>query len=108
GAGEALDDLAPLLAELAPGMRERGWGRIVVFEVGDAAGVPGPDVIPPGTGVLANRILLPAGERAEWLDEAAARAALFLGSGWNVCLTGAVLDLTRDLQRNQRGTTYAG
>ena len=47
-----------------------------------------------GSSPLANAILVPPGDRPEWLDEAAARAALFLGSAWNVCLTGAVLDLT--------------
>lgn len=28
---EAIDDPAPLLAELTPGMIERGWGRVVMF-----------------------------------------------------------------------------
>jgi 3-oxoacyl-[acyl-carrier protein] reductase len=97
GVEEVVDDVEPLLAEVAPGMGERGWGRIVVFAAGDAAGGPGLDVAGVGAGVLANRIVVPVGERAGWLDEAAARAALFLGSAWNVCLTGGVLDLGTEL-----------
>jgi NAD(P)-dependent dehydrogenase (short-subunit alcohol dehydrogenase family) len=88
---EIVSDAGPLLAELAAGMGERNWGRIVIFS---PAGQPRLGLEAAGSSPLANAILVPQGERPEWLDEAAARAALFLGSAWNVCLTEAVLDLT--------------
>ncbi len=88
GPGESAPATTPLLAELAPGMRERGWGRIVVFcpsDMLDRAATPTLGAVPQ---VLANVVCLPGGERPTWLDEAVARAALFLGSDWNRCLSG--------------------
>jgi 3-oxoacyl-[acyl-carrier protein] reductase len=88
GPGEFAPATTPLLAELIPGMRERGWGRVVVFcppNMADQAADSSLWMVPH---VLANSVCLPGGERPAWLDEAVARAALFLGSDWNSCLTG--------------------
>jgi 3-oxoacyl-[acyl-carrier protein] reductase len=93
GRDEIVSDPAPLLAELAQGMKAREWGRIVLFL---PAGEPSPAIphaLPMGPQVLANTILIPPGDQSNALDEAAARAALFLGSAWNERVTGAVLDL---------------
>jgi hypothetical protein len=88
GPDEAAADPTPLLAELALGMRERGWGRVALFRPCGMA-YPGCDLDRwQSATILANVICLPAGERCPWLDEVAARAALFLGSGWNMCVTG--------------------
>jgi NAD(P)-dependent dehydrogenase (short-subunit alcohol dehydrogenase family) len=95
GADETVLDHRPLLAELAPGMHERGWGRIVIFNPADAV-TPGPALSGcwSAPGVFVNLVLLPGGDRlAPSLAEAAARAALFLGSGWNLGVTGAVLTI---------------
>lgn len=88
GPDEDTPDATPLLAELAPGMREHGWGRVALFRPSSMAD-PGCDHDQWETAaILANVICLPAGERRAWLDEVAARAALFLSSGWNRCVTG--------------------
>ena len=85
---EAAPGATPLLAELVAGMRERGWGRVALFRPCGMA-YPGCDLDRwQSATILANVICLPAGERGAGLDEAAARAALFLGSGWNSCVTG--------------------
>jgi hypothetical protein len=88
GPDEAAPDATPLLAELAPGMRERRWGRVALFRLSSMAD-PGYDPDQwQAAAILANVICLPVGERRAGLDEVAARAALFLGSGWNSCVTG--------------------
>jgi NAD(P)-dependent dehydrogenase (short-subunit alcohol dehydrogenase family) len=94
GPDEAAPDATPLLAELAPGMRERGWGRVTLFRPSSMAD-PGCDPDQwQAAAILANVICLPAGERRAGLDEAAARAALFLGSGWNRCVTGMTFTIS--------------
>jgi NAD(P)-dependent dehydrogenase (short-subunit alcohol dehydrogenase family) len=94
GSDESAADATPLLAELAPGMRARGWGRVVILgragttmtgrELAVQWGAPG---------LLVNVLLCPTDQQPERLDEALARAMLFLGSAWNIGVTGATLDV---------------
>jgi NAD(P)-dependent dehydrogenase (short-subunit alcohol dehydrogenase family) len=81
GGDEAAPDATPLLAELLPGMQERGWGRLVSFN--QAGNIFEPHY----SGILINLIRLPAAQQTDQTDEAAARLALFLGSDWNMCVT---------------------
>jgi hypothetical protein len=92
---ETVSDPAALLADLLPGMRERGWGRVVLLQWSDAP----PAAIPSDTGgVLVNTIMVPRGYSDA---DGAARLALCLGSGWNVCLTGTIVQLvSREVQRD--------
>jgi 3-oxoacyl-[acyl-carrier protein] reductase len=96
GPDEAVPAAAPLLSTLVPGMRERGWGRVVAVCPASAA-VCGDDLsLQRGAaGVLINVIRLSGDTAVELLDEAAARAALFLGSEWNMGITDATLDIAR-------------
>ncbi|HEY3231449.1 MAG TPA: SDR family NAD(P)-dependent oxidoreductase [Roseiflexaceae bacterium] len=102
GPDEAAPAAAPLLSTVVPGMRERGWGRVVlVCPSGATAG--GDDLgLPHGAaGVLMNVIRLTRDNPVESLDEVAARAVLFLGSAWNMGITGATLDVARAVMGEQ-------
>jgi len=94
GPDESAADATPLLAELAPGMRARGWGRVVILgEVGAAMSGRALAVQWGAPGLLVNVLLMPTGDRPEGLDEALARAVLFLGSAWNSGVTAATIDV---------------
>jgi len=96
GPAEAVPAAAPLLSAVVPGMRERGWGRVVlVCPSGAAAGHDHSELWSGAVGVLTNVICLRGDDVVELLDEVVARAALFLGSAWNIGVTGATLDLAR-------------
>ena len=94
GSDESAADARPLLAELAPEMRARGWGRVVILgEAGTTMTGRELAVQWGAPGLLVNVLLRPADQQPERLDEALARAMLFLGSAWNSDLTGATLDV---------------
>ena len=94
GPDEAVSDPAPLISELAPGMRERHWGRVVIFK--EANSTSGSDLYSQlsGQGLLINTLTLklPADSRPAYVDEAA-RCALFFGSAWNTGISGAELSV---------------
>ena len=87
GGDESVPDAMPLLAELIPGMTERGWGRAVILN--PVNNVFGPQY----SGVLTNIIRCATTRQAELAGDAAARLALFLGSDWNACLTGHTFEI---------------
>ena len=100
GPDEAVSDPAPLISELAPGMRERHWGRVVIFK--EATSIGGSDLYSQlsGQGLLINTLKLPAGSRPAYVDEVGvgpracpARCALFFGSAWNTGISGAELSV---------------
>ena len=94
GPDESAADATPLLAELAPGMRARGWGRVVILgEAGTTMSGRALAVHWGAPGILVNVLLIATGDRPEGLDEALARAMLFLGSVWNSGVTAATLDV---------------
>ncbi len=96
GPDEAAPATAPLLSTVVPGMQQRGWGRVVLVCPSGAAAAGDDLGLPWGVaGVLINVIRLTGGDPAASLDEAAARAALFLSSAWNMGITGATLDVSR-------------
>jgi 3-oxoacyl-[acyl-carrier protein] reductase len=96
GPDETAPAAASLLNTIVPGMRERGWGRIVIVCQSSAvARGDDPDLPRGAPGVLLNVIRLTGDTSAEPRDEAAARAAVFLGSAWNMGITGATLDVAR-------------
>jgi 3-oxoacyl-[acyl-carrier protein] reductase len=102
GPDEAAPAAAPLLSTVVPGMRERGWGRVVIVCPSGAAASGDDFGLPRGAaGVLMNVIRLTGGDSVESLNEVAARAALFLGSAWNMGITGATLDVSRTVMGEQ-------
>jgi hypothetical protein len=78
---EYIDNPAPLLAELLPGMQERQWGRIVIFGTQYKRGEPFAE--PLSNNVVIHRVNLASGVD----DEALARLTVFLASEWEMCLT---------------------
>jgi len=90
GPNESAVDPVPLIAELAPGMRDRRWGRILIFKVPDAMMGHDPYLQWGGEGVLINSLLVPERPPTECIDRAA-RCALFYASAWNTSITGVQL-----------------
>ncbi len=88
---EAIPDISPLLNELIPGMRERHWGRIVIFVASQAALHPFGQ--PDASGILINAVQLSQAALTRQSVEAAARLALFLGSDWNRCITNRTFEI---------------
>ncbi|MCC7445934.1 MAG: SDR family oxidoreductase [Anaerolineae bacterium] len=79
---ESVPDPGALLNELLPGMMDRRWGRVVLFEPVDT---PLAVAMPPvASNVLINRIRLSSPID---LSEAAARLTVFLASEWNLAVT---------------------
>ncbi len=102
GPDEAAPAAVPLLSTVVPGMQERGWGRVVLICPPDAAERGNDPGLPRGAaGVLLNVIRFRGGDSVESLDEVAAKAALFLGSAWNLGITGATLDVAATLMSAQ-------
>ena len=88
GPDESAVDPVPVISELAPGMRDRRWGRAVIFKVTDSMIAHDPYLQWGGEGLLINTLLVPEHPPTECMDDAA-RCALFFGSAWNGCITGA-------------------
>jgi 3-oxoacyl-[acyl-carrier protein] reductase len=91
-----LDEVAanpmPFVSELAPGMQERGWGRMVIFQVVDAIAESAQYRQWGGKGLMINTVAVPRHAPTSCINEAA-RAGLFLGSAWNAGITGAQLNV---------------
>lgn len=90
GLDEVAADPAPLISELAPGMRGRCWGRAVIFKGATSIVASDPYLQFGGGGLLINTLLVPENPSTECMHEAA-RCALFFGSAWNAGITGAQL-----------------
>jgi 3-oxoacyl-[acyl-carrier protein] reductase len=90
GPDEIASDPAPVISELAPGMRDRRWGRMLVFKAADSMGVSDSYLQWGGEGLLINTLLVPGNAPTSCIDEMA-RCALFFGSAWNAAMTGAQL-----------------
>ena len=91
GPDEIAADPTPVISELAPGMRDRRWGRAVIFKAG-SVGASNHYLEWGGEGLLINTLVVPEQPSVECIDEAA-RCALFFGSAWNSGITGAQLNL---------------
>lgn len=71
---EQVEDPGPLLTELLPGMRQRGWGRIILISPTD-----GPiTLLPAIPDILINTIWVSPAEHNERLDETIAHLTLLL------------------------------
>ncbi len=85
-ADEAVSDPHALLTELLPGMIQRQWGRIVLWErVGASLDHTSATIAVPAisSNVLINRIAVASADSFE----AAARLTVFLASEWNLGVT---------------------
>lgn len=85
---ESAIDPVPVVSELAPGMRDRRWGRMLIFKLTGSTGAHDSYLTWGGEGVLINTLLVPAHPPTECMD-GAARCALFFGSAWNTSITCA-------------------
>ena len=97
GPDEVAPDPMPLVSELAPGMRARHWGRVVILAAAgatEAGSTDGSELHTQvgGQGLLINTLRIPADVQAAHPDEVA-RCALYFGSAWNRCITGAELSI---------------
>jgi NAD(P)-dependent dehydrogenase (short-subunit alcohol dehydrogenase family) len=102
GSDEIAADATPLLTELVLGMCARGWGRTVVLSPSGTTGI-GRDLAARwgAPDVLVNVLLLSPGDDLKGREEAVARTMLFLGSAWNMCVTGATLDIDSEMVDEQ-------
>lgn len=90
GPDEIAADPAPVISELAPGMRGRQWGRAVILKGAASMAASDPYLQLSGGGLLINTLLVQENPSIECIHEAAL-CALFFGSAWNAGITGTQL-----------------
>jgi hypothetical protein len=88
GPDESAVDPLPLISELASAMRDRHWGRAVIFKMTDSMIAHDSYLQWGGEGLLINTLMVPEHPSPECMDDAA-RSALFFGSAWNTTINGA-------------------
>ncbi len=97
GPAEIAADPAHVISELAPGMRDRRWGRMLIIEVADSMIAHDPYLEWGGEGLLINTLLVPKHPPTECIEEAA-RCALFYVSALNTNITGAQINPCRTVR----------
>jgi hypothetical protein len=107
---EIATDPNPLILDLAPNMRARGWGRVVNMTADHSDGGSDENEGSEGSdpyaqwgsnGLLINTLLVPTDSRPACMDEIA-QAALYFGSARNPNITGVQVRVC-DTQSGQPG-----